>query len=197
MALDEKLLAAARAAQERVVESERAVELARAEFRYSVRTLHLAGASLRDIGEALHLSHQRVHQIVEEADGAGRGWRSFTSRGRGAPGGAGMEPPRCSFCGSPSPGTGRFVAGNGGIGICDGCVAKVSEVLATGRVAATPVSAVKPVPADAAAAQCSFCGKRRDRVDGLAMAGGTAGGGITICTECVALCREIVAESLA
>jgi len=78
MGVDEELLAAAQAAQARVVEAERGVDLARAEFRYSVRKLHLAGASLRELGEALGLSHQRVHQLVEEAGG---GWRSFTARG--------------------------------------------------------------------------------------------------------------------
>ncbi|MDX6419366.1 MAG: hypothetical protein QOG28_3986 [Trebonia sp.] len=39
MEVDAELLAAARAAQARVVEAERAVDLARAEFRYSVREL--------------------------------------------------------------------------------------------------------------------------------------------------------------
>jgi hypothetical protein len=50
MEVDAELLAAARAAQARVVEAERAVDLARAEFRYSVRELHFAGASLRERG---------------------------------------------------------------------------------------------------------------------------------------------------
>lgn len=199
MALDEELLAAARASQARVIESERAVELARAEFRYGVRRLHLAGASLREIGDALNLSHQRVHQIVGEADG----WRSFTSRVRGTSGGGKWAPPTCSFCGR-SPGTGKLVAGNGGIGICDGCIVKASQVLATGQVAATPLSSVKPVPrpakADvppdpAAVTTCSFCGKGHHRVTGLAMAAGTSGDGVRICDECLALCREIITQS--
>jgi hypothetical protein len=101
----------------------------------------------------------------------------------------------CSFCGEPAPGPGRFVAGSGGIGICDDCVGKASRALETGQAEATPVSAVRPVPADVAAAACGFCGKRRDRVDGLAAAAGTDAGAAAICTECLALCREILAES--
>lgn len=104
--------------------------------------------------------------------------------------------PACSFCGKPAQGMGigRFIAGNGGIGICADCVGKASRVLETGKAEATPVSAVKPVSADVTAATCSFCTKRRDRVDGLALAGGTDAGAVTICTECLALCREIITE---
>jgi ClpX C4-type zinc finger len=196
MGVDEELLAAARAAQARVVEAERGVDLARAEFRYSVRKLHLAGASLRELGEALGLSHQRVHQLVEEAGG---GWRSFTARG---------ERPRrgdlrCSFCGKPQKETRKLIAGTGGVAICDACAAKAGQVLETGKVAATPLSSIKPVPVPAAGAdpsaagaagRCSFCGKGRDQVDGLAMAAGTTTAGVSICAECVALCHEIVNE---
>src|SRR5579859_4307474 len=111
MGVDEELLAAARASQGRVAESERAVDLARAEFRYSVRKLHLAGASLREIGDALNLSHQRVHQLVEEAEGGTRGWRSFTVRGD--------RPKRgelaCSFCGKAQKEVRKLIAGPGGV----------------------------------------------------------------------------------
>lgn len=100
----------------------------------------------------------------------------------------------CSFCGMPAPATGRFVAGNGGIGICADCVATVNGVLETGLAETAPLSAVKPVPADVPGATCSFCGKRRDRVDGLALAAGTDPGGVAICTECLALCSEIITE---
>jgi len=68
---------------------------------------------------------------------------------------------------------------------------KADRVIATGEVAATPLSALKSIGAEVAEAQCSFCGKRRDRVAGLA-----ATGQARICTECLALCHEIVAEEL-
>jgi hypothetical protein len=199
MAVDQGLLAAARASQGRVVESERAVELARAEFRYSVRKLHLAGASLREIGDALNLSHQRVHQLVaEETEGGGRGWRSFAPRGERARRG---ELP-CSFCGKSRQEVRKLIVGPG-VAICDVCADKAGQVLSTGEVAATPLSSIKPVPLPAAAsapaeaeaaARCSFCGKGRHQVDGLAMAAGTTTAGVTICTECLALCDEIVKD---
>lgn len=199
MAVDDELLAAARAAHERLVESERAADLARAEFRYSVRKLHLAGASLREVGEALNFSHQRVHQLVQEAGGGGhggRGWRSFAGGGRRSR----PAPLACSFCGKPRESAGKLIAGPGGVAICDACAAKAGRVLTTGKVAATPLSAIKPAPQSAAAAPagavvtCSFCGKDRQQVEGLAMAAGTTTAGVTICTECVALCAEIVNE---
>jgi hypothetical protein len=198
MAVDQRLLAAARASQGRVVESERAVELARAEFRYSVRKLHLAGASLREIGDALNLSHQRVHQLVEEAEGGGRGWRSFAARGERARRG---ELP-CSFCGKSRKEVRKLIVGPG-VAICEVCAGKAGQVLSTGEVAATPLSSIKPVlpPVEAdvsteaeAVATCSFCGKGRHQVAGLAMAAGTTTAGVTICTECLALCEEIVKD---
>jgi hypothetical protein len=208
MAVDEELLAAARAAQARVVESERAVELARAEFRYGVRKLHLAGASLREIGDALNLSHQRVHQLVEEAESGGRGWRSFA--GRSGFGGRGDRPKRgelaCSFCGKTQKEVRKLIAGPGFVAICETCTSKAGQVLETGKVAATPLSSIKPVPQPVAGnvltgvladpAKCSFCGKGRHQVAGLAMAAGTITAGVRICDECLALCVEIIADTL-
>ncbi len=200
MAVDEELLAAARAAQARVVEYERSVDLARAEFRYGVRKLHLAGASLREIGDALNLSHQRVHQLVEEAEGGTRGWRSFTVRGDRLKRGE----LACSFCGKAQKEVRKLIAGPGYVAICETCTDKAAQVLATGVAAATPLSSLKPVPRPAtaddgpaatAAARCSFCGKGRRQVSGLAMAAGTVTGGVTICDECLALCREIIDET--
>jgi hypothetical protein len=198
MAVDEELLAAARASQARVVEFERAVDLARAEFRYGVRKLHLAGASLREIGDALNLSHQRVHQLVEEAEGGARGWRSFAPRAD--------RPKRgelaCSFCGTAQKETRKLICGPGYVAICDACTDKAAGVLATGGSAATRLSSIKPVPLPApaggpaaeAVARCSFCGKGRHQVDGLALAAGTTTAGVTICDECLALCHEIITD---
>ena len=50
-------------------------------------------------------------------------------------------------------------------------------------------------------AGCTFCGKNRDQITGLAaMAADTAGedsGSAAICTECLSLCTEIITEELA
>jgi hypothetical protein len=199
MALDEELLAPARVAQARVVELERAVDLARAEFRYSVRKLHLSGASLREIGDALNLSHQRVHRLVEKAEGGGRGWRSFSARADRTR----RSELACSFCGKSQKEVRKLIAGTGHIAICETCAGKAGQVLATGQVAATPLSSIKavPLPGEAAAgeaadvAKCSFCGKTRCQVDGIALAAGTTTAGVSVCTECVALCQEIINDA--
>lgn len=82
MALDDELLQRAREARQRLAGLEGEVGHARVDYHQSIRSLHAAGGSLREVAEALGLSHQRVHQIVEgEAGGAfefggmPRGWR--------------------------------------------------------------------------------------------------------------------------
>jgi hypothetical protein len=190
MALDAELLEGARAAEARLIDAERAAEVARADFHHAVRRLQLAGGSLREIADALGLSHQRVHQIVEGAGGA-RPWRSRIAAGR--KGRVTMPDPdllSCSFCGKTQKQVRKLIAGPG-VYICDNCIELADRVIATGEVAATPLSAVTSLGHDAATAKCSFCGKHRHKVSGLAAA---AGG--MICTECLVLCREIIAEEV-
>ena len=76
--VDPELLTAARAAEARLIDAERAADIARADFHHSVRRLQLSGGSLRAIAAALGLSHPRVHQIVVGAGGA-RPWRRASS----------------------------------------------------------------------------------------------------------------------
>ncbi len=186
MPIDTELLAAARAAEARLIDAEHAADIARADFHHAVRRLQLAGGSLREIAEALGLSHQRVHQIVEGAGGA-RPWRRVIRRGEGEPG----TMLKCSFCGKHQKQVRKLIAGPG-VCVCNECVEKADRVIATGEVAATPLSAMKPLGEQPANVKCSFCGKRRHQVSGLA----TAAGGV-ICTECLALCDEIITDELA
>jgi hypothetical protein len=66
MALDEAILTEARSQRERLLALQNDVERTRSDYHHAVRRLHAAGGSMREIAEALGLSHQRVHQIVDE-----------------------------------------------------------------------------------------------------------------------------------
>ena len=67
MTLDEQILGEAKTARDRLLELQHESERAQADFQHAVRRLHAAGGSMREIGESLTLSHQRVHQIVDAA----------------------------------------------------------------------------------------------------------------------------------
>jgi hypothetical protein len=89
MTLDETVLAEAREVRQRLVDLESQTAHARVDYHHAIKKLHAAGGSLREIAEALELSHQRVHQIVDGPAGppggppwAGRGWR-HRRHGRG------------------------------------------------------------------------------------------------------------------
>jgi hypothetical protein len=180
--LDASLLAQAKAAEARVIDAERDAEVARAEFHRAVRRLQLAGASLREIADELGLSHQRVHQIVESAGGSRR-WRSRPP--------AGAQLASCSFCGREQKQTKVLIAGPGAY-ICDRCIPRADAAIATGATAASPAGPIQAVREEARAERCSFCGKCRYQVPGMATALGSR-----ICTECLDLCHEIRDERLA
>jgi hypothetical protein len=188
MPLHQELLDEARAAEARLIDAERAAEIARADFHHAVRRLQLSGGSLREIAEALGLSHQRVHQIVEGAGGA-RPWRRVARRGAAERG----DTLKCSFCGKQQRQVRKLIAGPG-VYICNECIEKADRVIATGEAAATPLSAMTSAgeEKEAGAVKCSFCGKRRHQVSGVAVAAR-----VGICTECLALCHDIITEELA
>jgi hypothetical protein len=190
--MDGKLLGEARQARERLIDAERDLEVARAEFHRAVRRLHLNGSSLRELAASLGLSHQRVHQIVEEAGGSRR-W----ARAKG--GGARRDDLLlvCSFCGKSQGEVGKLIAGPG-VYVCDGCVSLAEGVVGSGEPARTEYGRVTAVPAEAQRMLCSFCGKIRGQVAGMALAPSVPHRKTpaTICTECLALCNEIIAEEL-
>lgn len=192
--MNDELLAEARQARERLIDAERDAEVFRAEFHHAVRRLHLHGASLREIAASLGLSHQRVHQIVEEAGGSRRWVRRREQHG----------PHRdvllvCTFCGKGQKQVRKLIAGTG-LYICDGCITLAGNLLRSGRPAATTLGEMKAAPEYATHIQCSFCGKHRAQVDGLAVMPDVTvertSANAAICAECLGLCDEIVAEDL-
>jgi ATP-dependent protease Clp ATPase subunit len=99
-----------------------------------------------------------------------------------------------TFCGKQQKQVRKLIAGPG-VYVCNECIDRADRVIATGEPAATPLSAMTPAGDHnkyGAPVKCSFCGKRRHQVTGLAAAARAA-----ICTECLALCREIITEELA
>jgi hypothetical protein len=189
------LLAEARQAQERLIDAERDVDVARAEFYRAVRRLHLHGSSLRELAAGLGLSHQRVHQIVEEAGGSRRWVRVRDGRSQGP-----KPQLECTFCGKPQKQVRKLIAGPG-VFICDGCITLAENVLGSGQAARTELGSIIAVPAEGTPAKCCFCGKERRQVAGLAAipagAGRKPGKFAAICSECLALCDEIITEELA
>jgi ClpX C4-type zinc finger len=190
--MNDDLLAEARQAQERLIDAERDVEVARAEFNRAVRRLHLHGSSLRELAADLGLSHQRVHQIVEEAGGSRRWVRVRDGRSRNP-----SPHLECTFCGKEQKQVRKLIAGPG-VFICDGCIALAGNVLSSGHAARTELGSIVAVPDEGIPAKCCFCGKERRQVAGLAglpyEAGRKPGKFAAICSECLELCGEIIAE---
>jgi ClpX C4-type zinc finger len=187
--VDEKLLAEARQAQERLTQAEQAAETARAEFRGAVHHLVVRGSRSEHVAAALGLSHEQLDELVQAAGGSGReDWV-------GAPG----INLACSFCGQSQHEVRKLIAGPGCY-ICDACVGLTEGVVRSGSAAATRLGPVHAVPEQDGLAQCSFCGKHRCLVAGLAAGPAETGGAwapAAICTECLCLCNEIIADELA
>ena len=188
--VDEKLLAEARQAQERLKHLEHEAEAARTEFRRAVHRLVSAGSRPRDVAAALGLSGQQLHQIVQQGGGSER-------QARGRPADTGLA---CTFCGTSQYEVRKLIAGPG-VYICDACVELAQGVLSSGSVANTRLGPVRAVADQDGRARCRFCDKHRDQVTGMAAmptetGGGEASGPAAICDECLSLCIEIIAEEL-
>jgi hypothetical protein len=175
--VNEDLLEKARGAGARMDAAERDVLLARAEYHSAVRRLHLAGASLREIAQALALSHQRVQQIVS---GAGGSWwrRAWRTRNMSADA-------VCTWCGRPPSEVSKLVAGPH-VFICDACTA-AAHVTASGARSVAPFDGTRT---KGLAARCSFCGKGPARGRPLV----TAPQG-RICADCLRVSCEILEQS--
>lgn len=178
MAIDPELLARAKTAAAGLADAERTTVVARGEFHAAVRRLHLAGGSLREVAQALGVSHQRVQQIVRDAGGS---WWSRVWRGRRMPPGA-----VCTWCGRPPSAVARLIAGPR-VFICGDCVDAADRVVGRGRGSA---GAFTRLGSAGRRGRCAFCGRRPG--DGRILAHSPAG---DVCVDCVATCRGILAHA--
>jgi hypothetical protein len=191
MGLDQELVREAERAREQLAVSQHAAERARADYQLAIRRLHAAGGSLREIAAALRLSHQRVHQIVEEgAQPTRRRWRRRPQVLPGPPG-------PCSFCGRSHEECAKLIAGPG-VYICDRCVAQATQLSAGAAVEGQAEGPMRLEPSGSEA-QCSFCGLEARKVrhlvaSGLSVPAGKFGDLPRICDKCRDLCLEILAE---
>lgn len=167
------LLERARSAAAVLSEAERQVLLARGEYHAAVRRLHLAGLSLREIAQALSMSHQRVQQIV---DAAGGSWWRRVWRTRNA-----TRDAVCTWCDRPASEVSKLIAGPD-VYICDGCIAAAERVAAG---APAEGGALKRTKARTAG-RCAFCGERPSETRTVVL------GPANVCQACLRICREIV-----
>jgi hypothetical protein len=187
--LDQNLLKEALRARDRLIDLEYESDKARASYQHSIRRLHASGASLREIAETLDLSHQRVHQIVEAVAGK----VAFKEESDWSL--------NCSFCGLSQKQVTKLIAGPG-VFICDACVALADAVVDQGKPRANDRTRLTAVTA--AKTKCSFCGKKREKVDNIAETQAHPSGKrskpknegpiVRICNECLDLCNQILTE---
>jgi hypothetical protein len=192
MRLDPELVREAKAAREFLLACQHAADRAKVDYHHAIRRLHAAGGSLREIAETLGLSHQRVHQIIDEAAEPKRPrWRRHPQVMHGPPG-------PCSFCGRPRDVCAKLIAGPG-VFICDRCVLRATR-LAAGSAVEDQAEGSMRLEAPGSQVQCSFCGLEGRKVrhlvaSGLSVPAGKFGGLPRICDQCRDLCLEILAET--
>lgn len=177
MALIPQLLDLALAARTGLEDADRHALLARAEYHTAIRRLHLAGGSVREVAQALSISHQRVQQIVQGAGGTwwGRMWRTRAMRPDAV----------CTWCGRPPSEVAKLVAGPR-VYICDACIAAAER--GAGGLDTTGMFSVTTRPSTRQ--RCAFCGAKagRDRPVATAPPG-------CVCSACLQTCRQIVDSS--
>ena len=191
MGLDPELVREAKAAREFLLASQHAAERARVDYHHAIRRLHAAGGSLREIAEALRMSHQRVHQILDEAEPTRRRrWRRDVQLLSGPVG-------PCSFCGRPRDVCAKLIVGPE-VFICDRCVMQATRLAAGSAVEGQAEGSLRLEPPKSQA-KCSFCGLEARQVrhlvaSGLAAPAGKFGEPPRICDRCRDLGLEILAE---
>jgi hypothetical protein len=193
MGLDPELVREAERAKEHLAVAQHVADRAKVDYHQAIRRLHAAGGSLREIAQALRMSHQRVHQIIDEAaEPARRWWR------RDPPRLSGPEEP-CSFCGRPRDVCAKLIAGPR-VFICDRCVVQATRLAADPAVEDQAEGPMRLEP-PGSQVRCSFCNLEARKVrhlvvSGLSVPAGKFGELPRICDKCRDLCLEILAESL-
>ena len=179
MPISQELLDRARDAGAALADAERRVLTGRADYHTAIRRLHLAGASLREIADALSLSHQRVQQIVSVSGGSWwrRAWRTRRT----------THDAVCTWCARPPREVEKLVAGPN-VYICDSCVTAAGRVERATAKTGGPLKLAKAGSRE----RCTFCHKRPN--DSRAVVTGPAA---HICTECLRICRELMEISAA
>ncbi len=175
MTLDPQLIERARMAATDLDAAETAALHRRADYHTAVRRLHLAGGSLREIAQALSLSHQRVQQIVSAAGGSW--WKRVWRSRKVGPDAA------CTWCGRPATDVDKLIAGPN-VYICDACVAAAELAAAGNPEGALPFTQLEK---KSPSARCAFCSHRAGH-DRALVAAETG----HICTECLRTCRAIL-----
>ena len=172
MALDQDLLQQVEEARRRLEALEDDVYDARAQFHQSVRRLHAAGGSMREVATALGMSHQRVHQIIGE-DGIVEveALATDVTPHPSSPVTVTAGEDACSLCGAPRRDLDKLLAAPGRVFICDACVLRAQT----------------DSRAHDTAHNCSFCG--------LPATTGFAEGDIFICDHCIATCARMLDRS--
>ena len=176
MTISKSLLRKAHDAGARLTDAQRQAEIAREDYHSIVRRMHLAGGSLREIAEALDLSHQRVQQMVGKAGGS---WWQQVWRSRNA-----KRNLACTFCTRAQEVVDKLIAGPN-VFICDVCVARVERCL----VGAVPSEGVALASEDSRV-RSSFCLKRRGAVGSV-----VSGSRASICNLCINVCRQILTDT--
>jgi ClpX C4-type zinc finger len=178
MTIDPELVNRARTAATNLAAAEHAALESRTAYHTAIRRLHLAGGSLREIAQALSLSHQRVQQIVSAAGGSWwqRVWRSRKIGPDAA----------CTWCGRAAADVAKLIAGPN-VYICDVCVhaaerAAMREPRGAGDFALAEKKTVS--------ARCAFCSQKSGHERALIAAPPGH-----LCTECLRICGEILSAS--
>lgn len=177
MTINGTLLDKARAGGAKLAEAEHQVQIARTEYHTIVRRMHLAGGSLREIAEALGLSHQRVQQMVGEAGGS---WWQQVWRWRNA-----KRNLSCTFCKRSKEEVAKLIAGPN-VFICDACVALAERSLAKGSATRGALT----LAGSGAKSRCSFC-RKQGTADRQVLTGPPG----SICAPCLDVCRQILTDS--